>query len=154
MKSRPAKLEYMKKYAKKKKKQISKYQKEYRAKNKDKSRDYHREYQRKKMQEDPEYKLKRQLRCRINHAVRSQNTTKTTKSFDLIGCTAVELKSYIEARFLPGMSWENRHKWHIDHIKPCASFDLLDPDQQRACFHYTNLQPLWAKDNLKKGDSL
>ena len=49
------------------------------------------------------------------------------------------------------MTWDNHGEWHIDHIKPCASFDLTDADQQRECFNYTNLQPLWAKDNLSKG---
>jgi HNH endonuclease. len=51
------------------------------------------------------------------------------------------------------MSWDNygRDGWHIDHIRPCASFDLTDPEQQRQCFHYTNLQPLWAADNIRKG---
>jgi hypothetical protein len=54
------------------------------------------------------------------------------------------------------MSWGNYglHGWHVDHIIPCASFDLTDPEQQRQCFHYTNLQPLWAEDNLRKSDKL
>lgn len=71
----------------------------------------------------------------------------------LVGCTHEELKSHLESRFLPGMSWLNRRKWHIDHIRPCASFDLTDPLQQAECFHYTNLQPLWAADNIAKSDS-
>ena len=63
------------------------------------------------------------------------------------------LKQYnpVMKKFVSGMSWENYGKWHIDHIKPCASFNLLEEDEQKKCFHYTNLQPLWAKDNLKKG---
>lgn len=52
------------------------------------------------------------------------------------------------------MTWENKHLWHIDHIRPCASFDLTIPEQQRQCFKYLNCQPLWAKDNLSKGDKL
>ena len=51
------------------------------------------------------------------------------------------------------MTWDNHGQWHIDHIKPCAKFDLTDKDQQKACFHYTNLQPLWKEDNLSKRDS-
>jgi hypothetical protein len=55
-------------------------------------------------------------------------------------------------RFRPGMTWENYGPvWHVDHIKPCAKFDLTDPDQQRACFHFSNLQPLFADENLRKG---
>ena len=57
---------------------------------------------------------------------------------------------YLDAKFTDGMSWENHGEWHIDHILPCASFNLLIEDEQRKCFHYTNLQPLWAKDNLSK----
>lgn len=55
--------------------------------------------------------------------------------------------------FLPGMSWERRSDIHIDHIRPCASFDLTDPEQQKQCFHYTNLKPLWARDNLLQSSS-
>jgi len=58
--------------------------------------------------------------------------------------------AHLESLFLPGMSWENRHLWHIDHVLPCAAFDLTNPKEQRRCFHYTNLQPLWALDNIKK----
>jgi hypothetical protein len=67
----------------------------------------------------------------------------------LIGCSKSGLVARIEAQFIPGMSWENygRGGWEIDHIKPCASFDLTDPAQQAACFHFTNLRPRWASDN-------
>ena len=61
---------------------------------------------------------------------------------------------HIEKQFKPGMSWAKMSEIHIDHIKPCVSFDLTDPEQQRKCFHFSNLQPLWAIDNLKKGARL
>ena len=61
---------------------------------------------------------------------------------------------HIEKQFKPGMSWENHGKWHIDHVKPCASFDLTQSEQQKACFSYLNMQPLWAIDNIKKGAKL
>ena len=61
---------------------------------------------------------------------------------------------YIEKQFKPGMTRQNQGTWHIDHIKPCSSFDLSDPRQQRECFHYTNLQPLWALDNIRKKDKI
>lgn len=69
----------------------------------------------------------------------------------LIGCSIEDLRAHIESQFQPGMTWENYGKWHVDHIRPCVSFNLLDPMQQQECFHYTNLQPLWAEDNIKKG---
>lgn len=75
---------------------------------------------------------------------------------ELLGCTIEELRTHLEAQFQEGMTWDNygRDGWHIDHIKPCSSFDLLKEAEQRECFHYTNLQPLWAKDNLSKGAKL
>jgi len=69
---------------------------------------------------------------------------------ELVGCSIEELMKHIESQFTDGMSWENQGEWHIDHVRPCASFDLTDEQQQRECFHYTNLQPLWAEDNLRK----
>ena len=73
---------------------------------------------------------------------------------ELIGCSISDLVKHLENQFIEGMSWKNYGKWHIDHIRPCASFNLLNEDEQRACFHYSNLQPLWAIDNLKKKDKL
>ena len=77
---------------------------------------------------------------------RIKNLKKSKSSIELLGCNVDFLKEYIESKFTSGMSWDNRgiHGWHIDHILPCASFDLSDPEQQKQCFHYTNLQPLWA----------
>jgi hypothetical protein len=77
----------------------------------------------------------------------------THSSIDYLGCEIEELRRYLESKFLPGMSWENygRNGWHIDHIIPLSSFDLSDPGQFRKACHFTNLQPLWAKDNLTKG---
>lgn len=76
------------------------------------------------------------------------------RTIDFIGCSSAFLRQHLEAQFLPGMSWENRPEWHIDHIRPLSSFDLSDPDQFKAASHYTNLQPLWAADNLRKGASM
>lgn len=72
---------------------------------------------------------------------------------DLIGCSKSFLQNYLEGLFLDGMTWDNWSPkgWHIDHKKPCISYDLTDIEELKKCFHYTNLQPLWAKDNLKKG---
>ncbi len=61
------------------------------------------------------------------------------------------LWTYLEKKYKKGMTRKNYGEWHVDHIKPCASFDLTDTKQQMLCFHYTNLQPLWAKENLQKG---
>ena len=100
---------------------------------------------------DPAFRAVCNLRSRLNKLVTGRGAKKAATTMGLVGCTREELVAHLEARFLPGMSWDNRNEWHIDHIKPCASFDLLDPEQQRTCFHYTNLQPLWALDNMSKG---
>ena len=68
-----------------------------------------------------------------------------------MGCSVSFLKGFLEAKFKEDMTWENHGEWHIDHIKPCLSFNLLDEEKQKKCFHYTNLQPLWADENLSKG---
>lgn len=95
---------------------------------------------------DINYKIKVLLRNRLNQLIHRKIDT----TISLLGCDLDTFKEYMESKFIEGMSWENIGKWHIDHIKPCVSFDLTDPDQQRQCFHYTNLQPLWAIDNLRK----
>jgi hypothetical protein len=93
------------------------------------------------------------LRNRIHCALAIVDAKKAASSIELIGCTVAELRQHLEAQFVDGMNWDNygRDGWHVDHIRPCASFDLADPDQQRQCFHYSNLQPLWAADNIRKG---
>ena len=103
---------------------------------------------------DPQFRLSCCLRSRVLVALSRQNARKSGRTFKLVGCTLKELVSRLEAMFLDGMSWENRSKWHIDHIVPLSRFDLTDHEQQAAAFHYTNLQPLWAEDNLRKSDKL
>jgi hypothetical protein len=101
---------------------------------------------------NPAYKIKKNLRRRVNQVIKKQNKSKST--MDLIGCSIYELLKHIENQFTTGMTWDNYGKWHIDHIKPCASFDLTKKKQQEICFHYTNLQPLWEVDNIRKGDKI
>jgi hypothetical protein len=93
--------------------------------------------------------------CRIRTGLALKNGFyKKEKTFDLIGCSPNFLKQYIESKFQEGMTWENygRFGWHIDHIKPCVRFDLSKPKERAKCFHYTNLQPLWWRDNVRFKD--
>ena len=94
------------------------------------------------------------VRTLVRNVLRAHGSRKAEKTEKIIGCTIEFLKEHLEKQFRQGMSWANRHLWHIDHKQPCAAFDLTDPKQQRACFHYTNLQPLWAMENIKKGERL
>lgn len=98
---------------------------------------------------NPHIVLSNRIRDRINRVLKGAR--KSDSTFALVGCSPIELKFWLENQFQLGMTWKNRSAWHIDHKKPCASFDLSDPVQQKVCFHYTNLQPLWAADNLAKG---
>jgi hypothetical protein len=97
-------------------------------------------------------KLKRLLRTRVSDALLGKKDKGGSAVRDL-GCSIEELKAYIESKFMPGMTWENRGKkgWHIDHIIPLSAFNLSNEEQFRAACHYTNLQPLWAIDNIRKG---
>ena len=125
-------------------------QRRYRQMNKEKTR----EYLRRRWKTDPLYKVTKSLRRRLIGAVKSQKARKHAPTLELLGCSIVQLKEHLELQFVEGMSWDNHGEWHIDHIIPCASFDLSDPEDQKKCFHYSNLQPLWAVDNIKKGDKI
>lgn len=98
---------------------------------------------------DINYQIKSNLRTRLSLAVQGKN--KSAATLELLGCTIDRLKNHLEYHFTDGMNWGNYGKWHVDHIIPCASFDLSDPEEQKKCFHYTNLQPLWGIDNIRKG---
>ena len=102
----------------------------------------------------PHNQIASNLRIRLNNVLKSVAKASTTK--DLTGCSFEELTKYLESQFQSGMTWENYgiKGWHIDHVRPCASFDLTNPQEQKACFHYANLQPLWARDNLIKGNKV
>jgi hypothetical protein len=127
---------------------------QYRLQNIEKTRKRNREYQQKKWQSDFEYWLKKTVGRRMRDALGVRSAKKRDRTIAWIGCSARHLAEHLESRFLDGMSWDNYgyRGWHIDHIIPIAKFDLTDPAEQAAAFHYTNLQPLWAKDNLRKRD--
>ncbi len=98
----------------------------------------------------PHVKIARSLRGRIRDFLGVKKSRESRFS-RLLGCTAKELRNHLERQFKPWMTWENYGTmWHIDHILPCSTFDLTDPRQQEICFHFTNLQPLKSRLNLKK----
>jgi hypothetical protein len=105
--------------------------------------------QRKAWVEIPHNRISTTIRGRIHVALKGAAKNKSTEI--LLGISFEEFKTYLEAQFQRGMSWSNYGEWHIDHIIPCAHFDLTDAYQQRLCFHYLNMRPLWAKDNIAKG---
>jgi hypothetical protein len=100
---------------------------------------------------DPVFKLIGNLRHRVYMAIKKSGGQKTDSTNELLGCSVQHVRAHLESQFTEGMTWENQGEWHIDHIRPCASFNLEDPEEQKKCFHWTNLQPLWARDNIRKG---
>lgn len=96
------------------------------------------------------FKLRHNLSARTRSVLLQSIVVKDASILEFLGCTLDQLRLQFESQFTEGMTWENYGKWHIDHKKPCAAFDLVDLDQQKLCFHHSNLQPLWAKDNLEK----
>ena len=111
-------------------------------------------YRRERCERDPGYKVRRNLSSRIGKALRRSTTRKSKPTMKLIGCGLKELKEHLQSKFKDGMNWNNYGQWHVDHIIPCAHFNLVFSSQQEACFHYSNLQPLWAEENIKKRDKL
>ncbi len=109
-------------------------------------------YIRKRYKNDENFRIERLLRNRLWYALKSQSAKKSKRTLELVGCSIRDIRQHLENQFKDGMSWENQGEWHIDHIKPCSLFDLTDPEQQKECFNYKNLQPLWAIDNIKKSN--
>jgi hypothetical protein len=109
-------------------------------------------YEQKKYASDLDYRLLKCLRARFYKAMSRNQRAGTTLA--LVGCDAAVLRAHLESQFEEGMSWDNFGQWEVDHVRPCASFDLSDPEQQQACFHYRNLQPLWKEVNRRKAAKL
>ncbi len=139
-----------KEYYQKNKKELAKKLKKYRQKNKEKINKYHQ--QRKKT--DISYKLACNLRTRLYQALKANY--KAGSAVRDLGCSVAELKLHLESLFQAGMDWNNwsKYGWHIDHVKPLSKFDLTDREELLKACHYSNLQPLWAVDNIKKSNKI
>ncbi|HEV3223855.1 MAG TPA: hypothetical protein VGZ90_13295 [Puia sp.] len=160
---------WQKEYRKKNKQKLSELNKKYRIENaeilKIKSRSWldknkvlvresKKKYKKMKIATDPGYKIKCLLRGRIYKAIRGLDKRESTLT--LLGCSVDYFKSYFESLFTEGMNWDKfmNGEIHMDHIRPCASFDLTIEEEQRKCFNYTNIQPLWAMDNFIKSKKI
>ena len=127
------------------------YLKQWRKKNHEHYKELNRKSTIKRYHSDINTKLSVLVRNRLFSALKGH--TKSNSTFSYIGCSIGELKLYIESKFSAGMTWENHtlRGWHVDHIVPLSSFDLTKEEEIKKACHYTNLQPLWAKDNWTKG---
>lgn len=123
------------------------YDREYRKKNSAKRREQQRAWDM-NTRRAPAHQIIRNTRRRIAHALIGNR--KSVRTMELLGCTPEAFRDHLSAQFDSQMSWENYGDWHIDHIRPCYSFDLTKEDQLRECFHYTNCRPLWATENVKR----
>ena len=130
-------------------KKVSETNRRWREAHPEEARVYKREYLANRRETDVLFKLKELLRSRLRNAL--QGKKKSDRAMNLVGCSPDDLKSHLESTFQEGMTWDNQGDWHIDHILPCVAFDLEDPVEQGACFHYRNLQALWKADNSRKG---
>lgn len=148
-------------YRKKNREKLAESSRVYRQEHKDQCNKTKRKNHKNKVDtKDMNYILKKNLRRRLSLAISGQD--KSASTMELIGCTVEELILYLESLFEDWMSWDNYgayvlngpRRWCVDHIKPCASFDMSKPEQQRECFNYKNLQPLCSQENSSKSDRL
>ena len=141
--------EYKKIYNEINKEKVKKQRKIYRKNHRKEIREYNKKYYK-----NPLHRLMKQLRGRIGLALKGNPKLSTT--INLVGCSIIQLRNHLESQFKLGMNWKNHRfdGWHIDHIRPCSSFDLSKVNEQKKCFYYTNLQPLWFEENFKKHSKL
>lgn len=140
--------------------QSIKRRKEYREKNRDKFKGYQKAYLERhperrresanRYNKTPKARTAAAIRSRLNRALK--NKDQSSRAY--LGCTPEFFKKHIEAQFLPGMTWENFGKWHMDHIVPLSAFDLSDLRQVQIACNWTNIRPLWAKANLRKSSKI
>jgi hypothetical protein len=146
------KKEVINNYRERNKSKISAQNSRWHSKNRERVRERKREYNRRRYK-NPQNRIESSIRRRIGKLLRG--TLKPDHSEALLGCSFEEFMNYIAAKFKPGMSMENYgRKWHIDHIMPCSAFDMRDEEQARRCFHFTNMRPMWAKANMRKGSKI
>lgn len=146
--NREHRLEYNREYRQANKERISEQKREWYQANKERRLEYNKE----RYASDPAYSLKERCRARIRYVLNRKGYFKDSTTAEMLGCTWEELAAHLESQFVDGMTWDNRSEWHIDHIVPLAS--VSTKEETAALNHYTNLQPLWAEDNLSKGARL
>lgn len=121
----------------------------YRKENKEKINQKCVEYINNRLKKDSLFRLKHNLRIRVKEYIKIKNISTRSRTFDFIGCNPKFLENYIQEQFSRGMNWENYGKWHIDHKIPLSKAKN-EKELYKLC-HYTNLQPMWASDNIMKG---
>ena len=153
-KNRSHRLKTMREWKTRNAEHVKRYKARYRMNNNDKIRAYQRRKRKELMTSSVAFVIRERLRKRITEALRNQRGSKSKKTMQFLGCSLEDFRIYIESKFDVGMNWSNwgkgKDKWNLDHIVPCAIFDLTKPEHQNRCFHFSNYQPLWQPDNSKK----
>jgi hypothetical protein len=111
--------------------------------------EYQNSYNKRRSKVDVNFKLTTLLRSRLYKAI--SNNYKSGSAVSNLGCSIENLKMHLQSKFQPSMTWDNHGDWHVDHIIPLSKFDLSNPEEMKIACHYSNLQPLWAKENISKG---
>jgi len=148
--------EYVKKWYRENKEYRKEYLKEYREKNIDKIREVKRNYEKIRKNNDPLYKLINNFRTAIYQVLKENNVQKNGHYFDILKYSPNDLIDHLERQFTDGMTWENYGKWHVDHIQPISSFNIIEigDEEFMKCWSLENLQPLWGEDNIRKSNKI
>ena len=151
-KDRQTQLDYLKRHRKENKERRNEYRKQYNLDNKEKRKEYQKQYQKERYNSEPLFKFKMNCRTRTYLAFQRKSWRKNSGTEKLLGCDYKTAMNHIEKQFEPWMTWDNHGEWHIDHITPLTSANTIE--EMTPLFHYTNLQPLLAEDNIRKGDKI
>jgi hypothetical protein len=152
LKNKERKAELDKKYYEDNKEKIAIYKREHYLKNKDKIESYRNEWRNNKLKTDSLFKLTYYTRSLIRKTFKRNGYSKKSKAYEILGCTFDEFKLHLEKQFKEGMNWSNQGEWHLDHIYPVSL--AKDEKELIRLNHYTNFQPLWAIDNIKKSNKI
>jgi hypothetical protein len=154
--NREKRLQYFSDWQKDNRDHLNEYHQKWREKNIDKHREYKRKYEKHRKDTDPTYKLIANFRTAIYQVLKENNIEKNKHYFDILRYTPEELISHLEKQFTDGMTWDNYGEWHVDHRIPISSFNFesVDDDSFIKCWSLDNLQPMWGKENIVKGNNI
>jgi hypothetical protein len=154
--NREKRLQYFSDWQKDNRDHLNEYHQKWREKNIDKHREYKRKYEKHRKDTDPAYKLISNFRTAIYQVLKENNVEKNKHYFDILKYSPEELISHLEKQFTDGMTWENYGEWHVDHRMPISSFNFesIDDDSFIKCWSLDNLQPMWGKENIVKGNNI
>ena len=152
LKNKEKKAEADKKYYENNKQAIANYKRQHYLKNKEKIEKYRNEWRNNKLKNDSLFKLTYYTSSLIRNVFKKNGYSKKSKAYEILGCTFEEFKIHLERQFKNGMSWDNQGDWHLDHIYPVSL--AKNEEELIKLNHYTNFQPLWAIDNIKKSNKI